>query len=81
MRMRVAAPADVRTCLAQKRDGSTTLWLWRHVQVWDPVQEKALNPGPVTATVERPKKTFKVEVGPMPVAIDLGVPWSARKGS
>ena len=80
VRMRVGAPADVRSCLTQKRDGSTTLWLWRHVQVWDPIAEKALNPGPVTATVERPRKTYKVEVGPMPTAIDLGVPWSARTG-
>ncbi len=81
MRLRVDAPGDVRTCLAQKRDGSTTLWLWRNVQVWDPIAERTLNPGPVTATVERPKKTYQVEVGPMPTAIDLGVPWSARKAA
>jgi hypothetical protein len=81
MRMRVDAPSDVRTCLAQKRDGSTTLWLWRHVQVWDPIAEKSLNPGPVTARVERPKNTYTVEVGPMPIAIDLGVPWSARQAA
>lgn len=79
MRLRVNAPDDVRTCLTQKRDGSTTLWLWRHAQVWDPVLERSLNPGSVTAKVERPRRTLSVEVGSMPQAIDLGVPWSARQ--
>ena len=78
MRLRVNAPDEVRTCLTQKRDGSTTLWLWQHAQVWDPILERSLTPEPVTAKVERPRRSYSVEVGSMPQAIDLGVPWSAR---
>ncbi len=70
-RLRVNAPDDVRTCLTQKRDGSTTLWLWRHAEVWDTRTERALNPGTVTAEVERPRRTRLVQVGPMPVAVQL----------
>jgi len=70
-RLRVDAPSDVRTCLTQKRDGSTTLWLWRHALTWDPKTEKALTPGTVTARVERPRRTHTVQVGPMPVAVQI----------
>jgi hypothetical protein len=67
----VDAPGDVRTCLTQKRDGSTTLWLWRDVEVWDPDGEVDLDPGSVTATVEHEGRIRTVEVGPMPVAVDV----------
>lgn len=69
--LEVDAPNDVRTCLTQKRDGSTRLWLWRHVPVWDPGTERSLDPGSVAARVERPGRTSDVQVGPAPVAIDL----------
>ncbi|HEX6150220.1 hypothetical protein [Nocardioides sp.] len=69
--LRVDAPSDVRSCVTQKRDGSTTLWLWRHVLTWDPRTERSLSPGPVTARIERPRRTSTVEVGPMPVALPL----------
>lgn len=67
----VDAPGDVQTCLTQKRDGSTTLWLWRDVEVWDPEAEEDLDPGTVTADVEHGGRVRTVEVGPMPVAVDL----------
>jgi hypothetical protein len=69
--LRVNAPADVRTCVTQKRDGSTTLWLWRHALVWDTRTERSLTPGSVTAEVEHPRRTQLVQVGPMPVAVQL----------
>jgi len=67
----VDAPGDVQTCLTQKRDGSTTLWLWRDVAVWDPDAEQDLDPRTVAADVEHGGRVRTVEVGPMPVAVDL----------
>ena len=71
MLLDVDAPGDVQTCLTQKRDGSTTLWLWRDVEVWDPDAEVDLDPGTVTATVEHGGRIRTVDVGPMPVAVDV----------
>ncbi len=67
----VDAPDDVQTCLTQKRDGSTTLWLWRDVEVWDPDEEVDLDPGSVIATVEHRGRSHRVDVGPMPVSLEL----------
>lgn len=68
----VDAPDDVRTCLTQKRDGTTTLWLWRHVEVWDPDAEVDLDPGTVTVTIEQARGAVrKVSVGPMPLAVPI----------
>ena len=67
----VDAPGDVRTCVTQKRDGTTTLWLWRHVEIWDPDSEVDLDPGTVTVTVEHAGSKRRVDVGPMPQAVPI----------
>jgi hypothetical protein len=71
VRLGIDAPGDVRTCLTQKRDGTTTLWLWRHVEVWDPDAEVDLDPGTVTVTVEYAGSMRRVDVGPMPRAVPI----------
>jgi hypothetical protein len=67
----VDAPKDVRYCLTQKRDGSTTLWLWRHALVWDTRNERTLRPGSVTARVVRPRRSWTVQIGTMPTAVEI----------
>jgi len=67
----VDAPGEVRTCLTQKRDGSTTLWLWRHGEVWDPEAEVDLDPETASARVETAAGVRTVEVGPQPVSISI----------
>lgn len=70
--LKVTAPEDVRTCLVQKRTGETTLWLWRHGEVWDPTSETSITLGSVQATVEHDGGTSTVQVGPQPVAVNVG---------
>jgi hypothetical protein len=70
-RLAVDAPKDVRYCLTQKRDGSTTLWLWRHALVWDTRNERTLRPGSVTARVVRPRRSWTVQIGTMPTAVEI----------
>ncbi|HEX6151799.1 hypothetical protein [Nocardioides sp.] len=67
----IDAPDEVRSCVTQKRDGSTTVWLWRHGEIWDPEQEVERDTDPATVSVEHAGRTETVTVGPMPVAIEL----------
>jgi hypothetical protein len=62
---------DIRSCVTQKRDGSTTVWLWRHGEIWDPEAEVALDHESESVTVEHAGRTRTVEVGPMPVPVEL----------
>jgi hypothetical protein len=57
--------------VTQKRDRSTTVWLWRHGEIWDPEAEVALDHESESVRVEHAGRTRTVEVGPMPVPVEL----------
>ena len=64
-------PSSVRWLVTQKRTGVTTIWLWRHVEMWNPNTETPINVSTVSVPITDVVGTRNITVGTMPVAVNV----------
>lgn len=64
-------PAGVRWLVTQKRTGVTTLWLWRHAEMWNPITEDPITVGTVQVPITDIAGERTITVGTMPVAVNV----------
>ncbi len=69
--LQVTAPSTVKWVLSQKASGSTTLYAYLNVSIWDVVKRTRLTPAPVDVTITDRAGVRTVKVGATMTAIPV----------